>query len=249
VRVADDAEALASAAASVFLACAMGVPRGGELTVALSGGSTPRRMHQILAAAPLKEVIPWNRVRILFGDERCVPPDHADSNYRMARETLLAQVPIDAGRIHRMEGELGPEEGSARYEATVRRVVEPGPSEDPSLELIFLGMGDDGHTASLFPGTPAVRESSRLVTAGYNANLKSHRITFTPRLINAAKLVVFVVSGAGKAGVLHRILEEQGPVDEHPSRAVSPSHGAVLWLVDRPAAAQLAASSRAERAE
>lgn len=244
VRVADDAGKLAEAGAAVFLASAMALPPGEELTVALSGGSTPRAMHEILASPAMRDAIPWKRVRIFWGDERCVPPDHKDSNFKMAKETLLDHVPLDPEKIHRMIGEDGSEKGAADYEALVRKHVKRVVNGTPSIDLVYLGMGDDGHTLSLFPGTAAVRESHALVTQGYNAQLKSPRITFTPRMANAAKLCVFLVGGAGKAGVLQQVIEENdGPVDQYPSRSIKPNPGSLLWILDKGSSAKLSAKT------
>lgn len=240
VRVAADAAQLAEAGAAVFLASAMALPSGEELTIALSGGNTPRAMHEIMASPAMRDAVPWKRVRVFWGDERCVPADHKDSNFKMAKETLLDRVPLDPDKIHRMIGEDGSEKGARDYEEVLRKYVKRTVNGTPSLDLIFLGMGDDGHTLSLFPGTSAVREQHALVTAGYNAQLKSPRITFTPRMANAAKLVVFLVGGAGKAGVLKQVIEENdGPVDQYPSRSIRPNPGSLLWVLDKGSAAQL----------
>jgi 6-phosphogluconolactonase len=245
IRVAENGEALAQAAASIFLATAMATRPGEEFTVALSGGSTPKRMYEVLSASPLAGAIPWSRVRLFFGDERCVAPDHADSNYHTANVGLFSKVSaIEASRIHRMVGEKGAEAGAAEYETVVNQYVKARQDGVPSFDLIFLGMGDDGHTASLFPGTAAVREEKRLVTNGFNKNLNSPRITFTPRLLNAARLVVFLVGGGSKASVLKKVLEVEGPVDEHPSRSVRPTGGGVLWLLDKDSAKDLSPEIR-----
>lgn len=238
VRVAADPEALAQAAASVFVTLAMATPKNRDLTVALAGGSTPRRMHEILAAPPHRDAILWKNIQFFWGDERCVPPDHKDSNYNMARETLLEKTPIDPAKVHRMKGEVGPVEGCAAYLKELDHVP-AGPDGLPSFDLIYLGMGDDGHTLSLFPGTAPVTDTTNLVAPGYNKNLDSHRITFTPRLLNAARLVVFVVGGASKADVLRQVLEEEGPVETYPSRCARPTSGSVLWLLDAAAASKL----------
>lgn len=248
VRVADDGGKMAEAGAAVFLASAMALPPGEELTVALSGGNTPRAMHEVLASPAMRDAIPWKRIRIFWGDERCVAPDHKDSNFKMAKESLLDRVPLDPEKIHRMIGEDGSEKGAADYEAVVRKYVKRQVNGTPSLDLVYLGMGDDGHTLSLFPGTAAVREQNALVTQGYNAQLKSPRITFSPRMANAAKLVVFLVGGAGKAGVLKQVIEENdGPVDQYPSRSIKPNPGSLLWVLDKGSAAQLSAETLAKK--
>lgn len=243
VRVADDAATIAEAGAAIFLASAMALPAGEELTVALSGGNTPRAMHEVLSSGPIRRAIDWKRIRIFWGDERCVPPDHKDSNFKMAKETLLDRVPLDPAKIHRMVGEDGPEKGAADYEALLRTHVKRTVSGTPSLDLVFLGMGDDGHTLSLFPGTAPVHDANRLVAPGYNASLRSHRITFTPRMANAAKLCVFLVGGKGKADVLKQVLERPGPIEQFPSRSIKPDPGCLLWILDKAAASKLDAKT------
>lgn len=248
VRVAEDAAKMAEAGAAVFLASAMALPPGEELSVALSGGNTPRAMHEILASPAMRDAIPWKRVRIFWGDERCVPPDHKDSNFKMARESLLDRVPLDPEKIHRMIGEDGSEKGSRDYEQVLRKHLKRQVNGTPSMDLVYLGMGDDGHTLSLFPGTAAVSEQHALVTQGYNALLESPRITFTPRMANAAKLVVFLVGGAGKAGVLKQVIEENdGPIEQYPSRSIRPNPGSLLWILDRGSAAQLSPETIADK--
>jgi len=240
VRVAEDSAKLAEAGAAVFLASAMALPSGEELTVALSGGNTPRAMHEVMTRPAIRDAIPWKRVRIFWGDERCVPADHKDSNFKMAKESLLDHVPLDPEKIHRMIGEDGAEKGAADYEALLKKHVKRLVNGTPSLDLVYLGMGDDGHTLSLFPGTAPVHDDHHLVAAGYNANLKSHRITFTPRMANAAKLCVFLVGGAGKAGVLKHVIEENdGPIAQYPSRSIKPNPGSLLWVLDKGSSAQL----------
>lgn len=250
VRVVADSAELALAGAAVLAATIHAAAPSDEIVVGLAGGSTPRAMYEVLASpasdgagVPSAPPLPWPRIRILFGDERCVGPDHLDSNYRMAREALLDPLGVPPDRVHRMKGELGPADGVRDYDHVLAGLCRRDLDGLPVIDLLYLGMGDDGHTASLFPGTPAVRETVRLVTAGYNARLDSHRITMTPRLINGARLVVFLVAGASKADVLRRVLEEPGPADDLPSRVVRPTHGSVLWLVDRAAASRLAPST------
>jgi len=238
IRVAADPESLAEAAAAVFLACAMGVPEGGCLNVALSGGRTPEATYRLLARPPLKEAIRWDRVRIFFGDERCVPADHADSNYRMACKAFLDTVPVRPDRVHRMHGEAGPTVGADLYENEIRKAIPLSGGDVPRLDLVFLGLGTDGHTASLFPGTPAVQENTRLVCPGYNRTVSSDRITLTPRLINAARLIVFLVSGQDKADLVRCLLEEANGRDL-PARVIHPTDGAALWLLDSEAASRL----------
>ena len=205
----------------------------GRFTIALSGGSTPRRLYQILASPPYAGRTEWERWHIFWGDERCVPPDHEDSNYRMAREALLDHVGVPSDHVHRMRGEAAPEEAAEEYVAVLREVFQV---PEPHIDLILLGMGDDGHTASLFPGTGALEESSKLVAGNWVPELRAHRITFTLPLINAARTVVFLDTDAAKAEVLRRVLEPRPGEALLPAAMVSPSNGAVHWFVTKDAA-------------
>ena len=242
-----DLNAVTLEAADRWVALANGsVAARGRFSVALSGGSTPRALFSALASDAYRDRIEWSRVFVFWSDERCVPPDHADSNYRMARETLLSRVPLPPGSVHRMRGEVNPEQAALEYEQTVRREVLPRDGL-PSLDLILLGMGPDGHTASLFPGTPALHDSARLVAANYVPKLNAHRITFTPPLINAASNVIFLVAGADKADVLRAVLEGEYKPDVLPSQVVRPTDGSLTWLVDRAAAGRLASRSAPPR--
>lgn len=208
----------------------------GAFSIALSGGSTPRELHRRLAAPPLSRQIDWSRVHVWFGDERCVPPDDPDSNYRMAAETLLSHVGVPAHQIHRMKGELPPEEAAAAYEQELRDAFGANP---PCLDVILLGMGDNGHTASLFPGLTAVHEQRRWVMAEYVAEVSMWRLTLTPPVLNLGREVMFLVTGAGKASMLHDVLEGPFAPDERPAQIVRPSPGEVIWLIDAAAASKL----------
>lgn len=210
----------------------------GRFCVALSGGSTPRALFALLAGEAHREQVEWRRTLVFWSDERCVPPDHADSNYRLARETLLSKVSIPAGNVYRMRGEIDPEQAALEYEQTVRREL-PTEVGAPVFDLILLGMGPDGHTASLFPGTAALCETTRLVTAPFVPRLNAHRITFTPPLINAAARVIFLVAGADKANTLRDVLEGEFKPDVFPAQLVKPASGQLTWLVDGAAAARL----------
>jgi 6-phosphogluconolactonase len=204
----------------------------GTFRVALSGGSTPKRMHELLAAMG-REALPWDRVELWFGDERTVPPDHADSNYGMAKRTLLD--PLRLTKVHRMEGERDPVAAAADYE----RELVGAAGAPPVLDLVFLGMGPDGHTASLFPGSPAVGERQRYVVANPVdspvAKGKTTRITLTVPALCAARHVRFLVAGADKAHVLAEVLE--GPRGRYPSQLVEGSD--VAWYLDQAAAKEL----------
>ncbi len=241
IRTFADAESLGEAAAHEFVRCAReAVGVRGRFAVALSGGSTPKRLYQLLAADPLRSQVDWGRVEIFWGDERCVPPDDPDSNYRMAREAMLAHVPIPAEHIHRLEAERSARDAAARdYEATIACVFgETAASEPPALDLILLGMGPDGHTASLFPHTEALRETTRWVVANHVPQLNTNRLTLTRPILNRAREVLFLVAGTDKAERLAEVL--LGPADplRLPSQSIQPA-GQLVWFVDRAAADRL----------
>jgi 6-phosphogluconolactonase len=228
------------AAANLFAArAAEAVCARGRFTAALSGGKTPVAIYTLLAKATYVSQIPWTRVHLFWGDERCVPPDHVDSNYRLVRELLLDHVPIPPANVHRMPGEMDPVEGAARYEEKLREFFAPHGGGFPVFDLFLLGLGEDGHTASLFPGTRAIRESARWVAGHYVDAQKGWRITFTPPVINAARTVVFIVSGAGKAAVVKELLEGPLRPDTLPAQIVRPAGGDLVWMLDREAAALL----------
>jgi 6-phosphogluconolactonase len=243
VVVLPDPAALAQEAARRFVeaACQAIVERG-HFTVALAGGSTPTGLYRLLAQCPYRDQIEWYRTFTYFGDERCVPPDHPDSNYHAAREALLASGSIPAANVFRMAGELGPDAAARAYAAILRRNFDlTGPAR-PCFDLILLGMGDDGHTASLFPGMPALMERRRPVVGsevpGYVRPAVS-RVTLTLPAINAARQVLFLVAGASKAAALAAVLTGHEPADPLPARRVRPAVGGLTWLLDQAAAAGL----------
>ena len=211
----------------------------GRFTIALSGGSTPRRLYKILASSPYSKEMEWDRWQVFWSDERCVPPGHQDSNYRMAREELLDHVAIPDTNVHRMRGENDPHEAAQAYEAVVREVFQ---SRTPSFDLILLGIGNDGHTASLFPGTEALGEQERLVVENWAPDLQMHRITFTLPLINAAKMVAFLDTDETKSGVLRQVLEPKPGEKMPPAGLVQPSPGVVHWFLTTAAAERLRAT-------
>lgn len=240
VRVLPDATTLARAAADAFLQAAReSIAATGRFTVALSGGSTPKAIFKLLAEdhATGANLLPWDKVQIFFGDERHVPPDHPDSNFRMASETLLSKVPIPAENIHRIEGELNAADAAARYESRLRSVFAITGNAPPRFDLIMLGMGSDGHTASLFAGSAALGEMSSLVCANWVEKFQSHRITFTFPTINAAAEVLFVAGGADKATMLRNVLHDGPPT--YPAQGIRPVNGRLVWLVDEAAASAL----------
>jgi 6-phosphogluconolactonase len=230
ITIAPDAEGLRVAAAEQFVAlAAAAVAARGIFTVALAGGGTPRPVYELLATEPFVQRVDWPRVHVFFGDERCVGPDDPQSNYRMAREALLARVPLPAANVHRIRGEEPPELAALAYELELRAFFRT--ERPPTLDLIWLGMGENGHTASLFPGTAALRERVRWVVAQYVEVVGSWRITFTPSLINAAREAAFLVEGAGKATTLRRVLHGPYEPDVLPAQLVRPA-GRLRWLVD-----------------
>jgi 6-phosphogluconolactonase len=233
VEVFPSREELMGRAASLFAEIASGcVAERGRFTVALSGGSTPRRLFALLSEEQVRSTIAWGRVEVFWGDERCVPPDDERSNYLMAHRSLLKSVPA---RIHRIEGEAGPGEAASRYEETLRRVFRLQEGQVPSLDLILLGMGADGHTASLFPGSAVLEERSRLVAPVLGVD--PPRVTLTLPVINEAERVIFLVSGEEKAGPVHHILRE-GNAEGYPAGMVAPG-GELFWLLDEGAASLL----------
>jgi len=237
VAVLPSAAALADAAAGRFVAAAGdAIASHGQFIVALSGGSTPRDTYLLLGTEALLSRVMWSRVQVLWGDERCVPPDHIESNYRMARETLLDRVPVPAANVHRIHGEDDPATAAEVYEATLRALLRtPG----ARIDLVLLGLGEDGHTASLFPGSAAVHEQTRWVMAAHAPAASMWRVTLTPAVINAAAEVLFLVSGGGKAGILRRVLEGPRRLQDLPAQAIAPSNGRLRWCVDTAAAAEL----------
>jgi 6-phosphogluconolactonase len=208
----------------------------GQAAVALSGGSTPRGTHELLAEPPLRDLVPWDAVHVFWGDERCVPPDHADSNYRMAHETLLARVPIPARNVHRVPTEQGsPVAVAAYYEREIRAHFELEVEAMPRFDLILLGMGPDGHTASLFPDSPALDEQQRLVVPSSIDYMPHPRVTFTFPVINNARHVAFLVTGHDKAPKVAAALSGDPSV---PAGRVRPTAGELRWYLDRTAAGQ-----------
>lgn len=247
VRVYADAGEVAHEAARHFAALAgQFVRQTGRFTVVLSGGATPKAMFAALAAEPFASSLPWPHIYFFWGDERCVPPDHADSNYRMAHETLLAKVPVPPQNIFRVPAEdEDHEHAAANYSATIAQFFHPiatAPGTDaglPRFDLIFLGMGADGHTASLFPGTAALQINDRIAAANYVVKLAAWRITLTATVINQAHNVVFLVTGADKAAPLQQVLRGAYQPEVYPSQLIRPAGGVAVWMVDEAAARQL----------
>ncbi len=231
IAYADLSTLIDGAAEFVAESAAEAIAARGSFNVALSGGNTPRPVYQRLVSAALD----WTRVHAFFGDERCVPPDDARSNYHMARAALLDHVAIPAENVHRMRGEDPPETAAEAYAVELRNAL----GEGGRLDLVLLGLGDDGHTASLFPGLAAVTETRRAVMAAYVEFVGMWRLTLTPPIINAARRVAFLVSGDDKAEILHRVLQGPRQPIVLPSQAIRPSERPALWLIDAAAAAKL----------
>ncbi|MBI4608668.1 MAG: 6-phosphogluconolactonase [Candidatus Rokubacteria bacterium] len=241
VRLAD-AEAVSAAAARDFVALSRdAVAARGSFTVALSGGSTPRRLYQLLAEAPYRSEVAWERVEFFWGDERAVPPDHPDSNYRMAAVALLEKIGAAADRIHRIQAERADRDAAARhYQLEIARVFGVNPDgPPPALDLVLLGMGPDGHTASLFPHTAALREGRGWVMTHFVERLGAERITLTVPVLNRAREIRFLVAGSDKAATLRAVLEGPRDPERLPSQLIRPEAGRLVWLVDRAAAAEL----------
>jgi 6-phosphogluconolactonase len=232
IKVLPDAAAVAAEAAERVVAAAdEAVVLAGRLSVALAGGSTPKALYELLAGDNYRDRIDWPNVHVFFGDERTVPPDHKDSNYRMAVEALLSKVPIPAAQVHRMRGEIDPEQAAKEYGELLKSTFGDG-----GIDLVLLGMGDDGHTASLFPGTPALGETKHRAVANRVPQLNTTRLTMTAPFINRAREVIITVTGAAKAKRLAEVLE--GPRDPQrlPVQLIQPTTGKLTWLVDVAAA-------------
>ncbi|HEY1207909.1 MAG TPA: 6-phosphogluconolactonase [Terracidiphilus sp.] len=241
-----DPAALARHAAQYFVEMAgEAVERHGRARVALSGGATPKAAFELLAdpAQPWRNRMPWQALDLYWVDERSVPPDHADSNYRMTREALLDHVPLRPEQIHRIEGELEPQAAAARYESELRNSFRLEGAEIPRFDLVALGLGSDGHTASLFPHTEALNEMSSLVAANFVPQKDAWRITLTWPVINHARSIFFLVSGEDKAAVLREVLTGPRDPERLPSQLIWPSSGILTFILDKAAAALLPATN------
>lgn len=235
MAVVSDTQALNHAAADEFVNCATTAFRErGRFCVALSGGKTPRAIYSLLAEK-YADSVSWEQVFVFFGDERHVPPDHPDSNFRMANESLLSHVPIPAKNIHRVQAELAPPMAADQYQATLQEFFSLHDGELPRFDLVMLGMGEDGHTASLFPGTAALEETSRTVVANHVEKLQTDRITLTFPVLNSASEVLITIAGENKAPVIRDIVNSPEQ-NLFPIQRVRPRHGRLLWLVEQQAA-------------
>jgi len=238
IRIFNDLEDLSRAAAILFIEQAeQAIAERNRFLVALNGGSTPTRLFQLLATDE-HEKADWSKVHIFWGDERCVPPDDSGSSYGQARDILLSHVFIPDVNIHRIQGELGPVEASKDYSLTLNGFASP-PFEWPRFDLVYLGMGEDGHTASLFPGSPVdVPEPIMPVTAYYQ-DRPANRVTLTPIVFNSARMIVFMATGEKKAKTLAEVLSDRYNPAQYPAQRINPNDGRLIWLVDKAAASRL----------
>jgi len=236
----DNSQLICTAADYVLHHTAEAIKNHGSASIALAGGSTPKALYALLASTPYRELLDWTRIHVFWGDERHVPADHPESNYRMAQEAMLSKVPIPPAQIYRIEGERSKAEDAAEvYEKLLVTHFHVPPQHVPRFDLVLLGLGPDGHTASLFPGTSTVHENSRWVMAPWVEKLKTHRITMTPVLLNHAAHIAFLVSGPDKSPALAAVLEGPFRPDEYPAQMIQPRDGTITWFLDRAASREL----------
>ncbi|MDQ3392586.1 MAG: 6-phosphogluconolactonase [Bacteroidota bacterium] len=229
IKIFDDAESLSQAAATHFIACAKeAVDRSGRFSAVLTGGSSPKRLYELLASDFYQDQVPWKDTHIFFGDERWVLHNDARNNARMAHELLLNHVPIPHNQIVRMSGELAPEVSANQYESILQEFFK---GRKPEFDLVLLGMGDDGHTLSLFPGTDVLQEKNKWVSSFFLKEQSMYRITLTLPIVNEAKNILFLVMGSNKAQVLKKVIEA-GNNPPFPAEYIKPNHGKLIWFVD-----------------
>jgi 6-phosphogluconolactonase len=247
VRILTNIDAIAKRAAQDFVQSAtQAVSEKGSFTVALAGGSTPKALYSLFANdAALRSQVPWDKMYVYFGDERSVGPDHADSNFRMATETMLSKVPLKPEQVFRIKGEYKDTEKAAQeYEQVLRTSFKIAEGQFPRFDLVFLGIGNEGHTASLFPGTKALHETKRLVVRNWVGKLYTNRITLTAPAINSAARVIFMVTGADKTLALKGVLEGPYEPEQLPAQLIQPPNGKLFWLVDTVAGGMLSIGIR-----
>jgi 6-phosphogluconolactonase len=247
VRILPDGAAIARRAAQKFVeAGAAAVNEKGSFSVVLAGGSTPKALYGLLVNDPaLRAQVPWDKMQVFFGDERHVGPDHPDSNFRMANEAMISKSPLKPEQVTRIKGEYPDAEQAAReYELAIRSYFKLADGEFPRFDLVLLGMGSEGHTASLFPGTRALHEKRRIAVSNWVGKLLAERITLTPPAINNAAHVIFMVTGADKAPALTAVLERVYEPDQLPAQLIRPVNGTLLWLVDTAAGGLLTRAIR-----
>ena len=239
LRIFKNSTALSLAAADTFVSIAIEAVRmRARFLAALSGGSTPSGLYRLLADEPYRNRVDWSKTYLFWGDERCVPPDDTGSNYHQANEMLLDHVPIPQENVRRIRGELEPFQASVDYTKTLQRFADPGLGW-PRFDLVLLGMGADGHTASLFPGSPVEASSPTLAVSADYQGRPAKRVTLTPPVFNSARKILFLVTGEDKAGVLSRVLNNASMPEDYPAQRILPADGQVIWLVDEAAASDL----------
>jgi 6-phosphogluconolactonase len=247
IRILPDGAAIAQRAAEEFVqAAASAVRERGSFNVTLAGGSTPKALYSLLVSDPtLRSQVPWDKLHLFFGDERHVPPDHPDSNFRMATEAMISKSPLKPEQVTRIKGEYpDAEQAALEYEKTLRDYFKLKAGDYPRFDLLFAGMGNEGHTLSLFPGTKALHADGRIVVRNWIGKLYTERITLTaPAASNAAE-IIFMVTGADKALALKAVLEGPYEPDQLPAQLLQPKNGKLLWLVDAAAGSMLATGIR-----
>lgn len=238
VQVLSDLEKISHKAAEMFVKVSRScIASQGKFSAALSGGSTPRRLYTLLSSDRYRNEVHWPSVHFFWADERCVSKEHEESNFKTAFDTLLSKVPIPDENIHRIRGEEDPESGAGDYEEDVRQFF--GMSGLPMFDLVILGMGEDGHTASLFPGSKSLEEAIRLAVPVYLEKPNRNRITLTLPVLNNAAQIIFLVAGRSKAAVLSEILGVRHQKDQYPAGRIDPTRGPLIWLIDREASWKL----------
>ncbi len=243
VQIFSDVNALAKRAAErIVEAAAAAVKQNGRFTISLAGGSTPKTLYNLLAADPFRSQMPWDKTYLFFGDERHVPPDHPDSNFRMASESMISKLSLKPEQVNRIKCEYEDAEKAAReYEGTLRSFFKLSSGQLPRFDVLLIGMGDEGHALSLFPGTKALHDNGRLVMSNWIGKFYTERVTITAPVANNSALAIFMVTKADKALALKGVLEGPYEPEQLPSQLIQPTNGKLLWLVDTTAASQLSA--------
>jgi 6-phosphogluconolactonase len=239
IRIYDNLETLSIAATELFIeSAAQAVTERGRFLVALSGGTTPMKLYELLTQSPYREQIDWSHLYVFWGDERCVPVEDLENSYRQAHDVLLSHTPIPLENIHRVHSELEPDAAAINYAITLKRFAS-APLDWPRFDLVLLGLGEDGHTASLFPGSDVkVFTPTRAVTAQYQ-DRPAKRVTLTPLVFNEARRIIFLVSGGSKAEILANVLNGKHQPEQLPAQRIHPIDGELIWMVDQSAASKL----------
>lgn len=242
IIVCRDLDALSRRAAGQFVALAQqSIAARGRFSVSLSGGSTPQALYSLIATEEFKQQLAWQQIHLFWGDERCVAADHAESNFRMVKESLLSKIHIPSENVHRMAGEMAPLTAAAAYERELKHFFSTLPDNLPRFDLVLLGLGEDGHTASLFPGSSALHENERLVAPTYVDKLDAHRLTLTLPVINNGAQISFLIAGKNKAAIVQEILAPE--IHDYPAARIQPAHGQLTWFITQDAAGNLTPGS------